>query len=194
MPRAQTRQRSLLANLGLLLLVLLSGCADQKPQPNIVLVVLDTVRDDLDHLPAEARPNLQALAAESTVFNNAWATAPWTVPSHASMFTGMLSAGHHCTHQNPHLDADKTTLAEILTAKGYATAAFYSNPWLSDRTTGLLRGFALRQEAPVAGGIENDPGTWRGDQGGRASVTYFRRWVKNQSAAQPFLTIQKASH
>jgi len=186
MPRAQTRQRGLLAKLGLLMLVLLSGCTDQKPQPNIVLVVLDTVRDDLDHLSAEARPNLQALAAESTVFNNAWATAPWTVPSHASMFTGMLSAGHHCTHQNPHLDADKTTLAELLTAKGYATAAFYSNPWLSDRTTGLLRGFALRQEAPVAGGIENDPGTWRGDQGGRASVTYFRRWVKNQSATQPF--------
>lgn len=167
-------------------LLLAAGCGEQKPRPNIVLVVLDTVRDDLDHLDAAARPNLVALAAESTVFANAWASSPWTVPSHASMFTGMLSAGHHCTHQNPKLDADKSTLAEQLTAGGYATAAFYSNPWLSDRTTGLLRGFSERKEAPVSGGIPGDPGTWRGDQGGRASVTYFRRWIKAREPEQPF--------
>ncbi len=167
-------------------LLLGAGCGEQKPRPNIVLVVLDTVRDDLDHLDPAARPNLLALAAESTVFNNAWANAPWTVPSHASMFTGLAAAGHHCTHQNPKLDADKTTLAELLSAEGYATAAFYSNPWLSDRTTGLLRGFAERKEAPLLGGIPGDPGTWRGDSGGRASVTFFRRWVKAQTEEKPF--------
>jgi arylsulfatase A-like enzyme len=170
----------------ILILMIGTGCGEQKPRPNIVIVVLDTVRKDLDHLEPAARPNLVALAAESTVFNNAWANAPWTVPSHASMFTGMASAGHHCTHQNPRLDTDQTTLAELLSDDGYATAAFYSNPWLSDRTTGLLRGFAEVQEAPVAGGIPGDPGTWRGDQGGRASVTYFRRWVKKQTGEKPF--------
>ncbi len=165
---------------------LASGCGEQKPRPNIVLVVLDTVRDDLEQLDPAARPNLRALAAESTVFNNAWANAPWTVPSHASMFTGLASAGHHCTHQNPKLDADKETLAELLSADGYATAAFYSNPWLSDRTTGLLRGFSKIQESPVSGGLPGDPGTWRGDQGGRGSVTFFRRWIKAQNEEKPF--------
>lgn len=164
------------------------GCGEKKPRPNIVLVVLDTVRDDYTDRAAQYRPNLTALAAESTVFNNAWATAPWTVPSHASMFTGQLASGHHCTHQNPKLDAGQTTLASQLTASGYATAAFYSNPWLAARTTGLLRGITDVQEAPVSGGIPGDPGTWRGDQGGRASVTHFRRWLKNRDISTPFFT------
>ncbi|MFT5315227.1 MAG: arylsulfatase A-like enzyme [Candidatus Krumholzibacteriia bacterium] len=166
--------------------VVASGCGEQKPRPNIVLVVLDTVRSDYTQRNENARPVLSALARESTVFNNAWATAPWTVPSHASMFTGKLASGHHCTHQNPRLDAGQETVAEQLTASGYATAAFYSNPWLASRTTGLLRGFTEVQEAPVQGGIQGDPGTWRGDQGGRASVTHFRRWVKKQEAETPF--------
>ncbi len=185
MPQGASHRKILL-----LLLVtaslLLVGCGEQKPRPNIVLVVLDTVRDDLDQMDPSARPNLRALSAESTVFNNAWANAPWTVPSHASMFTGLAPAGHHCTHQNPKLDDDKVTLAELLSAEGYATAAFYSNPWLSDRTTGLLRGFAKIQESPVSGGLPGDSGSWRGDQGGRGSVTFFRRWVKNQTDEKPF--------
>ncbi|MCB1183063.1 sulfatase [bacterium] len=165
---------------------LAGGCGEPAPRPNIVLVVLDTVREDVAARDPAARPVLAALAAESTVFTNAWATAPWTVPSHASMFTGLLAAGHHCTHQNPRLDADKTTLAELLGQAGYATAAFYSNPWLSDRTTGLLRGFATVQEAPVQGGVAGDAGTWRGDQGGRASVGWFRRWLRSRGPEQPF--------
>ena len=184
MHRGQARPVILLCALTAVLTV---GCGRPEPRPNIVIVVLDTVRDDVDALDAGARPNLAALAAESTVFTNAWATAPWTVPSHASMFTGMLSSGHHCTHQNPKLGADKQTLAELLTAGGYATAAFYSNPWLSERTTGLLRGFSEVQESPVSGGIQGDKGSWRGDQGGRASITYFRRWLRGrQESEQPF--------
>jgi len=169
-----------------LTMLLIAGCEEQKPKPNIVLVVLDTVRNDLGHLAPAARANLESLAAESTVFTNAWATSPWTVPSHASMFTGKLSSGHNCTHQNPRLDADQTTLAEILSEDGYATAAFFSNPWLADRTTGLLRGFSEKREAPVAGGLPGDRGTWRGDQGGRASVSYFRNWIKGQTSGKPF--------
>jgi arylsulfatase A-like enzyme len=187
MVQAERNRQTLIAIVGLALAMLASGCSDPRPRPNIVLVVLDTVRDDLDHLDASARPNLLKLAATSTVFRNAWAPSPWTVPSHASMFTGKLAAGHHCTHQNPRLDPEQTTVAELLSTSGYATAAFYSNPWLSDRTTGLLRGFTAQQEAPVSGGLQGDPGTWRGDQGGRASVTYFRRWLKTAATQdEPF--------
>jgi len=172
--------------LAMAMLVFGAGCGPRKPRPNIVLVVMDTVRHDLDTLDSVGRPTLRALARESTVFDNAWSCAPWTVPSHASMFTGMLASGHHCTHQNPHLDAEKTTLAELLTAQGYDTAAFYSNPWLSGRTTGLLRGFVTLKESPVSGGLKGDSGTWRGDQGGRGSVTFFRRWLQKEKGDKPF--------
>jgi arylsulfatase A-like enzyme len=165
------------------------GCGKPDQQPNIVFVVLDTVRDDFTGLGDSTRPltpNLTSLAQQSTVFKNAWANSPWTVPSHASFFTGHLSSGHGCTHQHPRLDTSAPTLAELLSRAGYQTAAFFSNPWLSDRTTGLLRGFAVKQQAPPAGGIPNDPGRYRGDQGGRASVFSFRDWLQRRKASTPF--------
>ncbi len=167
--------------------VLLGGCGGKQAQePSIVFVVMDTVRDDLATLGDGGRPNLERLAPEATVYENAYATAPWTVPSHASMFTGLLPAGHGCTHAHPRLDSHLPTLAEMLAKKGYATAAFFSNPWLSDRTTRLLRGFGARFEVPVAGGVAGDPGRYRGDQGGRASVSNLRQWLKEQDEDRPF--------
>ena len=124
----------------LLALAVLAGCGESAPRPNIVIVVLDTVRDDLETLDGAGRPTLEALAAESTVFTNAWATAPWTVPSHASMFTGLLSAGHHCTHQNPKLGADKTTLAELL-----ATVTPSPPGWVTNRAPVARSNYNLPQ-------------------------------------------------
>ncbi len=169
--------------------VALHGCGQRDTPPNIVFVVLDTVRDDHTGVGGGSQqltPNLDLLASQSTVFRNAWANSPWTVPSHASFFTGLLSSGHGCTHQHPRLDTTWPTLAELLGGAGYQTAAFYSNPWLSDRTTGLLRGFALKREAPLAGGLPNDPGRYRGDQGGRASVFNVQDWLQQRERRAPF--------
>jgi len=169
--------------------VALHGCGQREIQPNIVFVVLDTVRDDHTGIGGgtqQLTPNLDRLASQSTVFRNAWANSPWTVPSHASFFTGLLSSGHGCTHQHPRLDTAWPTLAELLGGAGYQTAAFYSNPWLSDRTTGLLRGFTLKREAPVAGGLSNDPGRYRGDQGGRATVFNVQDWLQQRERRAPF--------
>jgi arylsulfatase A-like enzyme len=69
---------------------------------------------------------------------------------------------------------------------GYQAAAFYSNPWLSDRTTGLLRGFVVKEEAPVRGGLRGDPGRYPGDQGGRASVRFLRDWLQKRAVEAPF--------
>ena len=175
----------------MLLLVsqVLSGCTRTEPQPSIVFVVLDTVRDDhtgLDDPSRALTPNLTLLAQQGTVFRNAWSSSPWTVPSHASFFTGHLSSGHGCTHRNPKLTTPAPTLAELLTQAGYQTAAFFSNPWLSDRTTGLLRGFTDKQQTPPAGGIPGDPGRYRGDQGGRASVFGLRDWLQQRDDSAPF--------
>ncbi|MDE1873763.1 MAG: sulfatase-like hydrolase/transferase, partial [Candidatus Micrarchaeota archaeon] len=59
-------------------------------QPNVVLIVLDTLRKDIiDLYGGEARmPNLRKLAKESMVYENAIAPSPWTYPSHVSLFTG----------------------------------------------------------------------------------------------------------
>ncbi|MCP4219191.1 MAG: sulfatase [bacterium] len=156
-----------------------------KSAPNIILVVLDTVRSDYTGLETDGlTPNLKKLAAESTVFPNAWANAPWTVPSHASMFTGLLPSQHGCTTENVYLDGKFPTLASLLNESGYETAAFYSNPWLNNDTTGLLRGFKLFKEAWIGGLGRLSLG--RGDQGGFLSNTYVNDFLEQRPKDKPF--------
>ena len=165
--------------------VSLNGCSGSNGRPNILLIILDTVRDDYTGVSGGTRgltPALDAVAAEGTVFHEAWANAPWTVPSHASMFTGVLSSTHDCNHQHTRLNDDWKTAAEYIADQGYETAAFYSNPWLSDRTTGLLRGFALKSEAPASGG---NP-AFRGDQGGETTRRQFSDWLEHRTTDKPF--------
>ena len=134
----------------------MTGCGAGPERPNIVLVVLDTVRDDYTGVGGSEvprTPQLDLIASEGTVFPNAWATAPWTVPSHASFFTGLLPSEHGCTHQAPSLDPSLPTISEILTGAGYETAAFFSNTWLADRTTGLLRGSPADSRHPNSGDV-----------------------------------------
>jgi len=167
-----------------------SGCGQGSPAgPNIVVVVLDTVRLDATDLGASAgewrnlTPQLAALAAEGQIFTNAWTTAPWTVPAHASMFTGLLPSVHGCLSTHTRLDLEHDTTAEQLAAAGYTTAAFYSNPWLSDEASGLLRGFALKKEAPI-GGL-NTLRSRYGDQGGRETLHNLNSWLEERSDDGP---------
>ncbi|MEQ8846228.1 sulfatase [Botrimarina sp.] len=111
--------------------------------PNVLLVVLDTVRADaLSVYGADAglTPNLARLAAAGVVFDDASATAPWTLPSQAGMFTGRppheLSADWFSRLDNAH-----PTLAEALAGLGYATGAFVGNVRYCSAETGLDRGF-----------------------------------------------------
>jgi arylsulfatase A-like enzyme len=117
-------------------------------------------------------------------FANAYAASPWTVPSHASIFTGLLPSAHGCTGHNHRFTCPQPTIAERLLGAGYETSAFYSNPWLADRTTGLLRGFARKYEAPIGGMHElRSP---IGDQGGRNILGHFDRWLAERDRGRPF--------
>jgi len=112
-------------------------------KPNILLMVLDCTR--ADHLscygyPRPTTPFLDALAAEGTLFENMSSCAPWTLPSHASLFTGEFPTTHGATDEHRRLGDRLPTLAELLRETGYVTAAFCANPWVS-RETGLGRGF-----------------------------------------------------
>ena len=111
--------------------------------PNIVLIVLDTLRRD--HVSAygygrQTSPNIDRIAAEGTLFEKAHTTASWTLPAHASLFTGLYTSSHETDNGRLRLGADKTTIAELLTQKGYRTAGFSANPWLSSMS-GLGQGF-----------------------------------------------------
>ncbi|SNZ05807.1 Arylsulfatase A [Natronoarchaeum philippinense] len=109
---------------------------------NVLFVVLDTVRKD--HLTPygydrQTTPNLGEFAEEATVFDDAVAPAPWTLPVHASMFTGLYPSQHGADQESPYLD-DVATLASVLSAGGYDTACYSSNAWITPYTK-LTRGF-----------------------------------------------------
>jgi len=117
--------------------------------PNVIMIVMDTVRADHLSLYGYGRrttPNLKALARRGICFDFARSASPWTLPSHASMFTGMwpheLSAGI----DRP-LDRSYPTLAENLTTKGYATGGFAANAFYCNRWFGVDRGFARYEDA-----------------------------------------------
>jgi arylsulfatase A-like enzyme len=122
--------------------------------PNILFVVLDTVRPD--HLGTygyskNTSPELDSFAAKSVVFENAFSAAPWTLPSHASMFTGVHPTTHGTGWENPTLADGRAhvgdlavydihTLAEELGERGYQTVGVAEKPWLSYEI-GLTQGF-----------------------------------------------------
>lgn len=166
----------------------LSSCGLRPERPNVVMIVLDTVRSDFTGTRAggrDATPTLDRLAAEGANFVNAWATAPWTVPSHASLFTGALPSEHGCSIRRLRFDTELPTLAELLGSAGYQTAAFFSNPWLTDDATGLLRGFATREEVPYSG-FMNRPLGLNGYQGGRNIVRNLTAWLGGRPKDRPF--------
>lgn len=113
-------------------------------QPDIVLLVLDTQRADrlscYGHT-RETSPHLDALAADATHFPYAFSTAQWTMPSHASMFTGLYPSSHNTLQTRAVLPATLPTLAERLRDGGYYTAAFCNNPLVGVVNNGLRRGF-----------------------------------------------------
>ena len=103
---------------------------------NVLFVVLDTVRKDRltpYGYDRPTTPNLADFAEEATVFEQAVAPAPWTLPVHASLFTGRYPSQHGADQENPYLEGE-TTLAETLSAAGYDTACYSSNAWITPYT------------------------------------------------------------
>ena len=86
-------------------------------------------------------PNLDDFARDATIFERAIAPAQWTIPSHASMFTGNYPGTHQLTQAFQKLSGTYPTLAEILQVEDYHTAAFCNNPLLGVLNHGLQRGF-----------------------------------------------------
>lgn len=119
------------------------GPAASAVPPSIVLISIDTLRPD--HLAAygyqrPTSPNIDALAASGVLFENAFSTASWTLPAHASMLSGVTPYRHGAIASSTRIRDDVPLLAELLQARGYHTTAFVNAPFVS-RSYGFARGF-----------------------------------------------------
>jgi arylsulfatase A-like enzyme len=166
-------------------------------KPSFVLVVLDTVR--ADHTSAygyerDTTPHLARLSARGVRFERAYATGCWSLPSHASLFTGLLPSRHGAHNEHIALDGLHPTLAELLAASGYETLNVTANAWIGPGT-GMSRGF------------QQDHESWRGynvdflllakrvyfallapdrDKGGADSIAAIQRWLSERDATRPY--------
>ncbi len=165
---------------------LLAGCG-RGSRPNIVLVVIDTARADRFSFNGYARqtsPEIAALGSEGAIYGQAWTPAPWTLPAHSSLFTGLFPSSHGADSGHLHLDEEFRTLAESLHDAGYRTLGYVANPW-AGRQYGLDQGFDTYEEF------------WRKTQKERedagaaelnGKVERFLAWRQDNTAArdQPF--------
>jgi len=163
-------------------LLALPACAGRR-RPNIVLLVMDTVRADRfswGGAPRVIAPRLEALAREGTVYTAAFSPAPWTVPAHASLFTGRYPSAHRTDCGSLRLPDAETTLAEVLRDAGYRTVGYTANPWLG-ATYNFQQGFdtwgETWREVP-----EGSPDT--GASLNNQRIERFLRWYAENSDAQ----------
>jgi arylsulfatase A-like enzyme len=154
----------------------LATCTRAPAPPNVVFVVIDTLR--ADHLGsygyAKAQtPRFDALARAGTQFSAARAPTSWTLPSVASLLTGRYPGEHGVERLKTIIDEKTVTLPEALKGVGYATAAFSANVAVVIASAGFAQGFDSFEvlEVPLAPGeVSDDPIVVRDGTGRRTQA------------------------
>lgn len=132
--------------------------------PNVILIVMDAAR--ADHLSCygyqrPTTPHIDRVAAGGVLYEKAISAAVWTVPSHASLFTGQYPSGHGLRGRNLKLRSGIPTLAEFLAGQGYQTLGLTANALIGP-ATGLARGFhQLRDVRNLVQDNPNGADGWR---------------------------------
>ncbi len=176
------------------LLTLASACGDGPrvaPPPvtprHVLLVTIDTLRADrvgaYGHGPART-PVIDGLAARGVRFTRAFATAPITLPSHASLLTGRYPPAHRSRHNGMAVAADVPTLAETLRRAGFATAAFVA-AFPLDRRFGLQRGFDVYGDR-MPRGADGRPAN---ERAGQQVVDEALAWMGSRRGDRMFLWV-----
>jgi arylsulfatase A-like enzyme len=133
--------RPTLAPLALALLP--TACARETKRPNVLIVVIDTLRADRLGAYGNTRgltPFLDELASRGTLFERAYAPSSWTMPSVASLLTSRYPTQHRVTTFSSRLTEDEITLPEILRDAGWRAGGFSANPSLRPEA-GFGQGF-----------------------------------------------------
>jgi arylsulfatase len=145
--------------------------------PNVLLVVLDSVRaaNTTHHGHAnDTMPFLEELADKATVYTQARAPGTESVSSHTSIFTGLHVRQHRVTNRRRRL-APNHTVWEDLSERGYDTAVFSNNPFLTELPVGLTQSFdhvvGRRQEQPYPDAV--NPKNFVIDAADRGSNKYL---------------------
>ena len=170
-------------------LLLLASCARKPlvfPEAPVVIVSIDTLR--ADHLPAYGyrqveTPALDALARDSIVFENALSHVPLTLPSHVSLFTGLLPFQHGVRDNVGYrLEKTRSTLASFLRERGYATGGAVSSIVLA-RATGVSEGFDLYDDSIESRDVSEPLG--RVQRAGGRTEKILEEWIGAHGSA-PF--------
>lgn len=177
------------ASAALVLSALLAAGCGSPPRPrNLLVITLDTMR--ADRLPpygfsGVVTPALDRLAAEGALFEQSFAAAPLTLPSHATLFTGMYPPrlGVRDNTGAP-LSADFQTLAEVLGARGLTTGAFVASAVLAPRR-GLDQGFGTYS----MGASPGCPGSPRARRPADDVVSEAVTWLADHDSAPFFVWI-----
>ncbi len=184
---------------GSLALGALPSCVPPPAQRDVLLVTIDTLR--ADHVSAYGRPDapatpaIDALAAQAVLFEQAVAPAPLTLPSHASLLTGQWPFRHGARDNGGfRLPAAAVSLAEVLRARGYSTAAFVGS-FVLDSRFGLDQGFEHyddSMQAPAgAGGGDVEPAAYLGDvrRDGAAVAAAAAAWLRHAGPGPLFVWV-----
>jgi choline-sulfatase len=186
--------RPFILPLSLLLLSLTACTRDAAPAPpaapelrNVVLITIDTLR--ADHVGAYGyaaanTPTLDALAATGARFDRAFATAPITLTSHASLMTGRYPPGHGARHNGVRINLETPTLAEAFARSGFTTGAFVA-AFPLDRRFGLIKGFLHYGDAMP----RDATGRPANSRAGSAVVDDALAWVGAHRAERLFLWV-----
>lgn len=173
----------------------LGGCAeaDRSDRPNVIVITLDTTRADHIGCYGHKRPttpHLDALAADAVRYDTAYAVSSWTLPSHASLFTGKFPSAHGARYDSEGpislvqkggikgpetwgryrarpMSDQEITLAQVLGEYGWETGGVIAGPWLK-RVFGLSKGFDFWDDSNF-----QDLGA-RGELNGRPAVDVTR--------------------
>jgi choline-sulfatase len=175
-------------------MIVLGSCGSISPpvpkRLNLLLVTIDTLRPDRLGCYGYSKietPNLDRIARQGVLFENAIAPAPLTAPSHASMMTGVYPTTHKVRNTGGFvLSSSQTTLAKLLQDQGWDTAAFIGSSVLK-RRFGLNQGFAVYDdEMPTAA-----TGSGQAEPERRADEVVDRavKWLDAQSGKPFFLWV-----
>jgi arylsulfatase A-like enzyme len=174
--------------LGVVVLVFTMACAQDDPRPSFLLFVFDTTRqDDVSAYDENLNttPHFDRLARQGRLYTRAFSHAPWTLPSHTSIFTGLLPSQHGVGWRSFQAPDALDTLAERMAAAGYETLAITENPWITP-TFNLAQGFEEHfwLPTPDAGTVEGTLEAWLG----RRSRRPFFVFVNVTDAHSPYDT------
>jgi arylsulfatase A-like enzyme len=160
------------------------------PRRNLVVITIDSLR--ADHLGSygyqpPTSPRLDRFAAENIRFERAYATSPWTLPSHASLFTGLYADTHGAQDEKARLLPNAYTLATHLKTRGYATGAVVCAPLLA-KYFGLDTGFDTYDDdlislvplkarrMKVAPDVTNKALAWIDEKGDQPFFLFLHYW------------------